>query len=55
MHLTLCFSPDGGCDFYPDSTDPPELARRFRQMVQFLVEHPSILDCAADHHRDARG
>jgi hypothetical protein len=54
QHLVLCFDPDGGVHFYPSTDDPPELARRFSEVVRMLLEHPSAIECAAGHHGDGQ-
>jgi hypothetical protein len=47
MHLTLCFSPDGGIDFYPDTDDPQRLVERPAWIVNVLHENPERILCAA--------
>jgi hypothetical protein len=46
-HLVLCFLPDGTVNFYPSTEDPPELARRFADIIRVLLEHPTAIRCAA--------
>jgi hypothetical protein len=49
-HLLLCFEPDGGVTFYPQTDDPPELDQHLATVVRLFVEHPSLIRCAAQHH-----
>ena len=44
MHLTLCFSPDGNVNFYPQTEDPEQLARA---LTQLLCDHPERILCVA--------
>lgn len=49
-HLTLCLSGDGDdvrVQFYPETTQPPRLARRLQKIIVALAEHPDQLVCAA--------
>jgi hypothetical protein len=50
-HLELCFREDGHVLFYPTTHDPEQLARRFAQLLRFLVEEPSAVACAAGWHQ----
>ncbi|GEM_PF-4627232 len=47
MHLTLCFTPDGIVNFYPDAEDPKRLAREFKKIIKFLHKNPRAIVCAA--------
>jgi hypothetical protein len=47
MHITLCFSPDGTVDFFPQADNPQKLAIEFAKVISILNEHPERIICAA--------
>ncbi len=47
MHLTLCFSPDGGIDFYPETDNSQRLAQELAWIVKLLYENLERILCAA--------
>ena len=49
-HLTLCWLPDGHCNFYPDTADPVRLAKRLARIIDILGENPDAILCAAGLH-----
>jgi hypothetical protein len=54
FHLTICFpASDGLSVFYPESDDPPALARRLREVVRVLHAVPGAVHYAAGDHSEA--
>jgi hypothetical protein len=52
-HLSITFTPDHRFDFYPTTDNPPDLARRFADLVRLLVGDPTLIRRVAGTHTEA--
>ena len=47
-HLTICFGPGGGIDFYPDAdADKEAIVAGLTRVVEILHDDPDAIRCAA--------